>query len=419
MSPRLLCAATLGALLPLLAPSLSQAQTPGGGIALDQFEPAPAGDTFFSVPSPQTNGHLVPRGVVVFDYAHRPLVVTLDGGSAGSSQGAIVSAQGFLHVGASLALWDRLLVSASFPLAVLQRGDSPTLGGTTFPSPSGVQAGDLRLGVRIKLLGEPQDAFQIAAGATIHVPTGPEGAFTGDGAVRLSPELLLGGRFWRLAWSAAVRPVFRTSDNPSTIAYGAAIALLLADDRLRIGPEISAATPVQEGLIRLGDDRTISRGLATNAELWLGARGNVVSGLWVGVAGGPGLSDAIGTPTFRAMGLVAWAPEPAKPKPVAPKVSDTDGDGLADTADACPHAFGEKSNAPGRNGCPVIDSDEDGVADPDDVCPNEPGATGGDPKRRGCPPDRDGDGVPDAIDVCPDAAGTPEQNGCAPKPAGG
>ncbi|MDC0741586.1 thrombospondin type 3 repeat-containing protein [Polyangium mundeleinium] len=416
MSSRVLGAAALG--LSLLAPRPSHAQT-SGGIALNQLDPAPAGDTFFSVPSPQTNGHLVPRGLVLFDYAHNPLVAALADGGTETSQRAIVGAQAFLHIGASLALWNRLLVSASFPLAVLQQGESPILGNTVFPSPTGVQAGDLRLGARIRLFGETEDAFQMAAGATLHAPTGPAGAFVGDNGVRLSPELLLGGRFWHVAWSAAVRPVFRTSDNPSTLSYGAGIAFLLLDDHLRIGPELSASTPLQEGLVRLGENRTIPRSLATNAELLLGIRGNAIGGLWVGAAVGPGLSEAIGTPTFRALGLVAWSPETPKPKSVAPKVTDTDGDGLIDTADACPHAFGEKSDVPGRNGCPKVDRDEDGVVDLDDVCPEEPGAASGDPKRFGCPPDRDGDNVPDAIDVCPDTKGEAEKNGCPTTPQGG
>jgi hypothetical protein len=282
-----------------------------------------------------------------------------------------------------------------------------------FPSPTGVQIGDLRLGARVRLYGENDDAFQMAAGVTVHAPTGPNGSFTGDGGVRLSPELLFSGRFWRARWSAAVRPVFHSSDNPSAIAYGAGIALSLLNDRLRVGPEFSASTPLQEGLLRFGQDKAILRGLSTNAEVWLGVRGNIFRDLWVGAAAGPGLSDAIGTPTFRAMGLVAWSPEAEKPKVVTPKVVDSDEDGLADNADACPYAFGEKSAVQERNGCPVIDSDEDGVADPDDACPEVSGAKGVDARRRGCAPDRDGDGVPDAIDVCPDVKGDAQRNGCA------
>jgi NADH-quinone oxidoreductase subunit H len=72
----------------LLLVSSAQAQTTTGGIALNQFDPAPAGDRFFSVPSPHAEGHLVPRAVALIDYAHEPLVVT-----DGVNSGAIVAAQ--------------------------------------------------------------------------------------------------------------------------------------------------------------------------------------------------------------------------------------------------------------------------------------------------------------------------------------
>jgi hypothetical protein len=93
----------------LLGISPAQAQTPGG-IALNQLDPAPAGDAFFGVASPFVGGHLVPRGLVMFDYAVKPLTV-----STGSTSGAVVASQAFLHVGASLALFDRLLLSVAFP----------------------------------------------------------------------------------------------------------------------------------------------------------------------------------------------------------------------------------------------------------------------------------------------------------------
>jgi hypothetical protein len=43
---------------------------------------------------------------------------------------------------------------------------------------------------------------------------------------------------------------------------------------------------------------------------------------------------------------------------------DTDGDGIKDSADACPDVFGLAA----LNGCP--DTDGDGVADKDDACPD-------------------------------------------------
>jgi hypothetical protein len=93
----------------------------------------------------------------------------------------------------------------------------------------------------------------------------------------------------------------------------------------------------------------------------------------------------------------------------APAPVDTDGDGIADNADACPNEAG-KTN---YNGCPPPDSDGDGLADEVDACPNEVGTA----SYNGCPPpapDSDGDGVPDEMDACPNQAGTASYNGCPP-----
>jgi OOP family OmpA-OmpF porin len=78
---------------------------------------------------------------------------------------------------------------------------------------------------------------------------------------------------------------------------------------------------------------------------------------------------------------------------------DSDGDGVVDSNDRCPHT--PRGAIVDTHGCP-IDSDHDGVLDGLDRCPNTPHGVTVD--ARGCPMDGDGDGVPDYLDKCP---GTP------------
>lgn len=80
---------------------------------------------------------------------------------------------------------------------------------------------------------------------------------------------------------------------------------------------------------------------------------------------------------------------------------DFDGDGIADSEDACP----ELPGPPETDGCP--DRDEDGLADISDDCPDTPGLAA----LNGCP-DQDGDGIRDGDDQCPDVAGLAAFNGC-------
>ncbi|WP_437593091.1 thrombospondin type 3 repeat-containing protein [Sorangium sp. So ce1000] len=418
-------AALAGALLGIaLGPSPARAAGPGA-VALSRFEPTPAGDPLFGVPSPFIGGHLIPRGFALFDHAESPLTLSDDA----SHERVIVGSQSQLHVGGSLSLWDRLLVSASLPLALAQSGDgaAAAAGAGAPEAPSSPALGDLRLGVRVRLLGDEGAPFQLGTSAALHLPTGSSDAYVGEGAVRVTPQLLLGGRVARVVWSVAAGAVMRSSENPSTLAYGGGAAVLLWDERLQIGPEVYAETMLQGGSLSLTERDRVEVERTTSAELLLGARLRPLAGLVLGAAAGPGLGDAIGTPSFHAMGTVAWAPPPARPPAGAAADADAnadpDEDGIPGARDACPYAYGPASADAKRNGCPVEDQDEDGVADPDDLCPQAAaGPAGGDPARRGCPADQDGDGLPDALDACPaekgDPAGGATRPGCpAPAPS--
>ena len=86
---------------------------------------------------------------------------------------------------------------------------------------------------------------------------------------------------------------------------------------------------------------------------------------------------------------------------VATDAPDADGDGVADTIDACPStAQGEVVDS---NGCAAsqLDGDGDGVSDADDACPGT--AAGATVDNDGCAAsqlDSDGDGISDSSDQC-------------------
>ncbi|MEO7328536.1 MAG: OmpA family protein [Minicystis sp.] len=415
------CVALAGAFVAvvLLTPIAALAEE-AGGTALNQLDPAPAGDTFVGVPSPFARGNLVPRALLMFDYASQPLRLVQPSGEA-----SVVSHQAFLHLNASFAVQDRLLVSLLLPIAVLQGGDDPTVQGVKLSSPSSTQIGDLRIGLRIRMFGDDEDPFQLGVGASLYVPTGEKGSYVGEGSVRGAPYLSAGGRF-KLGvpfyWTAAGGALVSSSKNPSRITYGAGLAAMFLDEVLQVGPEFYGSTPIQDGTLSLGGDLALPQKISTNAELLFSARARFFGGLVIGAAGGPGLGQAIGTPAFRFVGSVGWAP--GGPRTAASGPTDADGDGLLEPADACPYAFGPKSADPKRNGCPVIDDDEDGVPNPDDACPAVYGRKSADAKTNGCPAlppvDTDGDGIPDTDDACPHELGSPSfdktRHGCSSAP---
>jgi OmpA-OmpF porin, OOP family len=399
-------AAAAAALIAAASPALGQA-----GLALDRFDPAPAGDRMFGVQSPYSAGELTPHLMLLADYAHDPLVIKTTPGN--NDIGAVVKNQLYLHLDGGLSLWNRLYVNVDVPVALYENGDSPTVAsGQTFASPAGAKFGDLRVGARVRLWGEYFDPFQIAVGGYVWFPTGAKYSFVSDGDVRGLPQLILGGRVQeRLVWSAAGGPEIQASDSyggvsqGSMFKWGAGAGVLLLDNRhLQLGAELNGALTFADV-----EKRT------TNLELLFDGRYRFVDDLEVGVGLGPGLTSGIGTPDFRGILMVAYTPEQHR---------DRDHDGIYDEDDACPDEPGIHSDDPHKNGCPVPpDRDHDGIPDVDDACPDEPGVASADPKKNGCPlpKDRDGDGIPDDVDACPDVKGVrtddPKTNGCPPPPA--
>ena len=391
------------------------------GLALNRLDPAPAGDRMFGVASPFAAGHLTPHVMLLADYAHNPL--KLYSVPTDADRGAIVKNQLFLHLNAGIALWNRVNLDISAPLAVVQNGDDPSAGGQLFQSPSSAQFGDLRFGLRARLLGEYHDPFQLAVGGYVWVPTGASDSFVSSGEVRGLPQLLLGGRInERFVWSTATgvgiqgKSTFANVDQGTTFKWGAGFGFLLLDDRrLQVGPEAY-------GSLTLRDVEKHT----TNAEVLLDVRYRVIPDLELAAGAGPGLTSGVGTPDLRALFSVAYTPEQrlapiaAPPPPLPP--ADRDHDGIVDANDACPDVKGIADEDPKKNGCPPppapVDSDGDGIFDPEDACSSVPGVADEDPKKNGCPPpkDTDGDGIFDPQDACPAEKGAPDddptKNGC-------
>jgi OmpA-OmpF porin, OOP family len=405
--------------------------------ALDQFHPAPAGDRFFGTQGGDPGGHVSPRFLLLGEYAYRPLVLYQNDGD--DRVGNVVSDQLFVHLGASLALWERLSVSANLPLALVNDGGSPTSGAQAFASPSGAALGDLRLGARYRFVGDPTSAFQLGLSGYLWLPTGDQDSFAGDGGVRALPALVANGEIGNFVYAANAgitlrgERKFAATTLGTQIQFGAAVGLLAAEKKLQIGPELYGTTTTSSAFERD----------TTNLEAILGAKYRV-GPIVLGAAAGPGITRGLGTPTLRAILSVAYVPLPEAER--AP--SDRDKDGILDEYDACPDRFGIASTNPNFNGCPDTDKDtvfdaedacvdepgkrtkdpktngcpeakdrdKDGIADDDDACPDEPGVVSDDPKKNGCPADRDGDGIFDKNDACPDIKGKPdpdpEQNGC-------
>ncbi|MCC6557119.1 MAG: thrombospondin type 3 repeat-containing protein [Polyangiaceae bacterium] len=441
------------------APSIAE-EPPRGRFSAAAFEPAPAGDRFLRIETPELLGHGAFDLLALTDIGINPFVVERPGEGGDQVPVAVVQSQVLFHLGAAVTLWDRWKLSLDMPFGastVANSVERPIQGETT----GGWSAGDLRLGARFRVGGDPDDPFILSLGGRVFVPTGDDERFVGEGAARGGPRVVLGGRVDPITWGFTGGFDFR----PRVAAAGVNMGTQFVVDTgfaTQIGYRSQLLFEIHAAAVVEGDPLERETG---SFEALLGMRmrfDDVVAAL------GPAIGTSLGggAPLLRAVLSLSYAPldrldlggpstdeddYPAPPSLPYGHGDDADHDGIHDGADACPSAPGSPSRRrevhgcpdadgdgvgdsddlcparPGtrrgqRPGCPAQDRDKDGIDDPDDSCPDLPGAAS--PLRRdnGCPPDADGDGVYDGEDACPHQRGrfsvNPDKNGCpaAPRP---
>jgi hypothetical protein len=119
---------------------------------------------------------------VTSGYAHNPLVIT---GPDGKQWLSLVAQEAFVDIGGAVT-YKRFRGYFNFPTPILGSGTSGTLGPYEFTAPS-VSLGttpdtisDSRLGVDVRLAGEPQGLLRLGAGAQLIIPSGNRADYVTD-----------------------------------------------------------------------------------------------------------------------------------------------------------------------------------------------------------------------------------------------
>jgi hypothetical protein len=153
------------------------------------------------------------------------------------------------------------------------------------------------------VVGRSDETFQLAIGALVWFPTGSRAAYASDGAARSEPFVVAGGKARYLVWSASVGPELRARvafadyrTGPS-LHWGAGIGFLPGDGSFQIGPEVTGGIPL-DGVQKHRVD----------AEILAGARQRFARRFTAGFAAGIGIAPGVGTPDFRSVIAVAYAP---------------------------------------------------------------------------------------------------------------
>jgi len=387
----------------------------GPSFDLRRFRPAGSPMSVFSVERSEVLGHLSFAAKLWGEYSHEPLKFEdLQG-----RERPVVDGTATVSLGLALGLFDWVDVALLLPVVPFQ---DARFDGVAIENG---YVGDLRLIGKVRVLdAESWGGFGLAAGLDLSFPTGDEGAFLGDGFLtgrpfvvadyRLGPVVLVGNLGATLRESGGL---LNYRQGPS-LDYGFGVVWVAVDALLHLQGELFGALPLGEAI---GDD--FHRPL----ELLLGAKVLTRKDIHFTVAGGTGLSAGVGSPAFRVMAGVEYAP----------LSDDSDGDGVPNAEDLCPNLPGDAA----FRGCPNPDSDGDGICDPwvteqglaeafgcsgVDLCPDLAGVEA----FSGCPnPDADDDGLCDlwvwdlglaehfecrGKDLCPLMPGVSLYSGCPP-----
>lgn len=365
IAPWLIAAVSVAGVAPGFAAGVAHAQpsspepVPLAGFTLRNFDPAPAGDGFFSVPEARVRGLLEPHAMLVGHYADRPLRYTLH-----NRDYVTHTAHGHLSLSAALA--EAILLNADLPFAIVQDGDESTSPG------AGIE--DLRLSLRVVGHGTPEHVLDLALQLDTWLPTGDEDELRGDGRVRFNPKVVAGGLSDRFVYTTNVGFLFRehrdfgSAEMGNAVTFGVGFGVLALDKRLQLGPELWGNTV----LAAEGSESPFLGRNSSPIEAMLGARirfGDFILGAGLG----RGITRAPGVARLRGMLSLTHTFDD--------RVLDRDGDGWNDPADRCPMDPGF-----GSNGCPYADSDGDTVPDASDACPAEPGLVHAEAAKHGCPP---------------------------------
>lgn len=443
------------ALLPLLfVASQASAAEVTPSIDARTYRPIPDAKAGLVMESLSTPGGGAFHLGAVSSFSFRPISLT------STRDGSVtypLEANWALDLLASLGIGKRTMIGLSLPMVLYQGGETQR----SVVSSSGLPAtaiGDMGLHGKAAFIDNADGGFGLGATAILTLPTGSQAGFAGEGAATIQLKVLadynLGVASLQASLGFKLRTQTRTWPDASVGGYtfGDEIPWAIG---IRLRPDVFHLDKEDRQLWEIGVRGSLPAGpvgpfgtgepgskalspvlFALSDRIGLGKDKDtyVLGGLELG------LNDAVGTPAFRFVAGVGWAPrehdkdhdgirddvdqcedipedrDGYEDSDGCPEI-DNDDDGIIDREDRCPITKGVPSEDKSKNGCPAEDKDGDGVSDLEDACPITPGVKSTNTRLNGCPTsDKDGDGIPDLLDKCPDEAedkdGFQDEDGC-------
>ncbi|MFT5434680.1 MAG: MYXO-CTERM domain-containing protein, partial [Myxococcota bacterium] len=351
----------------------------------------------WSVEQSRVSPHLIPYGSAMFLVETEALRLV-----TGNATETLVEYAAYVDINLGIGLYDWVQVELDLPIALAaSSGDDVK----SIAPVGGAGIGDLVFRARTRLLDNTAGGFGIGFAAGVTFPTGDAESFRGDPGFGVLLNTVWDFRASRVVTALNVGFHLRTeaikffdSTIEHEMTYGVGVDVVLWRNHVNFGAELTGRTDLSAPF----SDKD-----STSLELMAGPKVAIIEGLSFQAGFGGGIMRGAGTPSLRALAGFAWAP----------RVQDSDGDGIAEADDFCPLDKEDKDDYRDGDGCPDLDNDGDGVADLVDKCPMAPEDRNGIEDTDGCPDeDQDHDQIIDLVDRCPyepeDHDGFQDHDGC-------
>lgn len=306
----------------------------GGGEALaqskgydvDRLQVAPSASDGLTLYLPQTPGHLRWSLGAGFGYVASPLSSTLRTPEGGTFE--VVGAHLAGQLSFNLGIREDWELHATLNGNASQSGDDAQDLGLALPMATSGGMGDLRLGAKHRLLSE-EKALGLAINASISLPTGSQGSFSGDGGFGAQSSLIASYPVGPVLLAGQGGLVYRPENRYALLQVGSEVFLrggahLPVGKKVRLMVEIDSRTDLHE-------NRVLTRS-GTPVEALVGAKASIGSGLTIGGLLGAGVMNASGEPEARALLSLGWTSE-EKPRDLSESYAEADNIGEAEEPD--------------------------------------------------------------------------------------
>ncbi len=277
-------------------PDVAAAITPN--VNAVNFTPASGRYRLFAVGSADVGPAWEPYGHVLFHGERNSLSIT-----AGDHTEWVVHTHTFADINVGVGLWGFMSLDVGLPVAMTMESDPDT---TSVSPLSGGGLGDMVVRLRGTPLSSKGGGFGVGLSLGATVPTGDGDQFRGDPGAGLLANVVLDHQWSTVRLSANVgtrirfeSASFYTAEFGSELTFGLGTLVEVFDRRLGLAIELSGRTPFSDFMGSLE---------STSLEIMLGPRWWVVDGLALELGLGTGLIQGYGTPEFRFVTGVSWAP---------------------------------------------------------------------------------------------------------------